>query len=43
MFEPNAEAVSDALQWLRHNNVIHSFDCINDQENEDIQLATEEE
>lgn len=34
MFEPNAEAVSDALQWLRNNNgnVIHSFDCINDQE-----------
>ena len=45
MFEPNAEAVSDALQWLRNNNgnVIHSFDCINDQENEDIQLDAEEE
>lgn len=45
MFEPNAEAVSDALQWLRNNNgnVIHSFDCINDQENEDIQIDTEEE
>lgn len=40
MFEPDAEAVIEALEWLRnnHDSNIGSFDCINDQENEDMQL-----
>ena len=44
-FEPDAEAVTEALEWLRnnHGNIVHSFDCINDQENADMQLDTEEE
>jgi len=44
MFEPDAEAVIEALEWLRNNHEsnIVSFDCINDQENEDIELDTEQ-
>ena len=45
MFEPDAEEVIEALEWLRnnHDSNIGSFDCINDQENEDMQLDTEQE
>lgn len=35
-FEPDADAVSEALEALREsegNNLAHSFDCLNDQEN----------
>ena len=40
-FEPDADAVSGALEALREsegNNLVHSFDSLNDQENEDLQL-----
>ena len=40
-FEPDADAVSEALEALRNsegNNLLHSFDSLNDQENEDLQL-----
>lgn len=40
-FEPDADAVSEALEALRESegyNLAHSFDCLNDQENEDLQL-----
>lgn len=47
IFEPDSEAVSEALEWLRNNEgrVIHSYDPINDQENDDIvcQLETHDE
>ena len=41
IFEPDADAVSEALETLRNNecnNYVHSFDALNDQENEDLQL-----
>ena len=41
IFEPEADAITEALEALRKNeakNVIHSFDSLNDQENEDLQL-----
>ncbi|XP_068712523.1 uncharacterized protein [Montipora foliosa] len=40
-FEPDADAVSEALEALRKsegNNLLHSFDSVNDQESEDLQL-----
>ena len=39
IFEPDSEAVAEALEQLRNseNRVIHSYDPINDQENDDIQ------
>ena len=39
IFQPDAEAVAEALEFLRNNpNVtLHSYDSINDQENEDVQ------
>jgi len=38
IFEPDSEAVAEALEQLRNseNIVIHSYDPINDQENDDI-------
>jgi hypothetical protein len=43
VFEPDAEAVTEALENLRNNqgNIIHSFDPINDQENSDLQIETQ--
>lgn len=41
MFEPNATAVSQALEELRNNEGnknIYSFDILNDKENEDLKL-----
>ena len=41
IFEPNATAVSQALEELRNNEGsknIYSFDMLNDQENEDFKL-----
>ena len=40
IFESDAEAVVEALELLRSNNhrVFHSYDAINDQENDDLQL-----
>ena len=41
IFEPNATAVSQALEELRNNEGnknIYSFDMLNDQENEDLKL-----
>ena len=37
-FEPNAEAVAEALETLRNNNLcsLHSYDSLNDQQNEDM-------
>ena len=45
MFEPDAEAVTEALEWLRNNQngIIHSYDPFADQENADIQLEAEGE
>ena len=39
IFEPDAYAVSEALELLQSNqgNIIHSYDSINDQENADLQ------
>ena len=38
IFEPDAEAVVKALELLRNNHgVLHSYDVINDQENDDLQ------
>ena len=42
VFEPNADAVTEALENLRNNQGnIHSFDPINDQENSDLQIETQ--
>ena len=43
VFEPDADAVTEALENLRNNqgNIIHSFDPINDQENSDLQIETQ--
>ena len=41
IFEPEADAITEALEALRNsevNNFSHSFDSFNDQENEDLQL-----
>lgn len=41
IFEPEADAITEALETLRNNeanNIIHSFDALTDQENEDFQL-----
>ena len=40
IFEPDADAISQALEQLRVNdgNLIHSYDAINDQENADLQI-----
>ena len=45
MFEPDAETVTEALEWLRNNqnDIIHSYDSFGDQENEDIQLEAQDE
>ena len=42
IFQPDAEAVAEALELLRNNpNVtLHSYDSINDQENEDVQCQS---
>ena len=40
-FEPDADAISEALAALRNsegNNIVHSFDSLNDQENEDLKF-----
>ena len=45
MFEPDAEAVTEALEWLRNNEngIIHSYDSFGDQKNADIQLEAADE
>lgn len=45
IFEPDSEAVTEALEWLRNNHctVLHSYYPINDQENEEIQLEFQDE
>ena len=44
IFEPDSEAVTEALEWLRnnHSTVTHSYDPINDQENIEIQPVDDE-
>ena len=39
IFEPDSDAVTEALEILRNNDLstLHSYDAINDQENEDLQ------
>ena len=39
IFEPDADAISDALEVMKnnHGNVLYSFDALNDQENSDLQ------
>ena len=39
LFEPDADAITEALESMRNNpgENAHSFDCINDQENSDLQ------
>ncbi|XP_044169485.1 uncharacterized protein LOC114973474 [Acropora millepora] len=43
VFEPDADTVTEALENLRNNqgNIIHSYDPINDQENSDLQIETQ--
>ena len=43
VFEPDADAVTEALENLRNNqgNIIYSFDPISDQENSDLQIETQ--
>ena len=43
VFEPDADAVTEALENLRNNqgNIIYSFDPINDHENSDLQIQTQ--
>lgn len=43
VFEPDADAVTETLENFRNNqgNMIHSFDPINDQENSDLQIETQ--
>ena len=43
VFEPDADAVTEALKNLRNNqgNIIYSFDPMNDQENSDLQIETQ--
>ena len=45
IFEPDSEAVTEALEWLRNNHgtAIHSYDPINDQENAELQLEFQDE
>lgn len=46
IFEPDLEAVTEALEWLQNNHgtVTHSYDPINDQENADqLQLEFQDE
>lgn len=41
MFEPDADAISEALEAFRSNegnSIVHSFDSLNDQENQDLHL-----
>ena len=44
IFQPDSEAVTEALEWLRnnHNAIIHSYDPINHQENVEIQLEIQD-
>ena len=45
-FEPDADAVTEALEFLRNNqgNIIHSsYDSMNDQENGDLQLPEQDD
>lgn len=44
-FDPDSEAVTEALEWLRNNHgtVIHLYDAINDQENAEVQLEFQDE
>ena len=39
LFEPDADAITEALESMRNTpgKNVHSFDCINDQENSDLQ------
>ena len=43
VFEPDADAVTEALENLRNNqgNIIYSFNPINDQENSDLPIETQ--
>ena len=43
-FEPDAEAMAEALEFLRTNNLgsLHSFDSLNDQQNEDMRSEWED-
>ena len=41
LFEPDADAISEALEAFRNNegtSILHSFDSLNDQENDDLHL-----
>ncbi len=41
-FEPDADAITEALEAMRNNegNIVHSYDSINDQENSDLKDDT---
>ncbi|RMX45070.1 hypothetical protein pdam_00023637 [Pocillopora damicornis] len=43
VFEPDADAVTEAQENLRNNqgNIIYSFNPINDQENSDLPIETQ--
>jgi hypothetical protein len=42
VFEPDADAITEALEAMRNNegNIVHSYDSINDQENSDLRDET---
>jgi hypothetical protein len=42
-FEPDADAITEALEAMRNNkgNIVHSYDSINDQENSDLKDDTQ--
>ena len=44
-FEPDGDALNEALEYLRnnHNNIIHSYDSLNDQENADLHSEIQDE
>ena len=44
-FEPDGDALNEALGYLRnnHNNIIHSYDSLNDQENADLHSEIQDE
>ena len=45
VFQPDSDAVTEALEMLRNNDLstLHSYDAINDQENEDLQSEIQDD
>lgn len=45
IFQPDSDAVTEALEMMKNNELrtMHSYDAINDQENEDLQSQIQDE